>query len=305
MLEPFYRPSFSRHLHSLVVNGFFARDLDADDHEFLEYVKVHGIANGSLPNSSAVLLEELEFWHLPYTIAPNVERRIGRRPRTPETPEQRELRKVLADARQARRVIRENEKAIAEAELEREQQEWEKAAEMRKMRETMSDLEWEMAAPWRKGPPPQWQLDAARVKQAAAERKEKERADKLKRWEAEKQARATARLKNRIIKARARKAAKEEAEQKRREAFIEEARQTLARANQLERERRVHAAGLVFPAETTKWTILTLHNSTPGRAWTCEELARSLGGADEEFVGRCVEELVQEGRLFKTTKRLS
>jgi hypothetical protein len=71
-MEPFYRTSLSRHLHNVVVNGFWQRDLDADDHEFLEYVRARGIANGSLPNTGVVLLEELAFWHLPYTIAPDI-----------------------------------------------------------------------------------------------------------------------------------------------------------------------------------------------------------------------------------------
>ena len=147
---PFYRTSWSKHLHSLVRSGFFARDLDADDHEFLEYVKVRGIANGSLPNTSIVSLEELEFWDLPYGEAPGVQRKAGPVPlrmRPAESPEQRAMRQARTSAWHARRIIRAEERAIAEAEMARERAEWEKANEKRKLQETISDAEWEAAAP--------------------------------------------------------------------------------------------------------------------------------------------------------------
>ena len=150
--HPFYhkdRAPFLKHLHNLVINGFWQRDLEADDFEFLEYVKARGLANGSLPCSNVVLLEELEFWHLPYSIAPNIERRVGRPSRNSrfETDEQREMRQARSNAWHARRIIRENEKAIAAAELEREKREWEKAQQQRKVRELIADAEWEAAAP--------------------------------------------------------------------------------------------------------------------------------------------------------------
>lgn len=145
-----YRPSFLKHLHNLVINGFWARDLDADDHEFLEYVKLRGIANGDVPMASMPSLEELEFWHFPYTVSPGVERKAGPVPvreRPPETAEQREQRLARSSRWYAQRAIRRHEKAIADAELVRETAAWEAAKENRKLREQVSDAEWEAADP--------------------------------------------------------------------------------------------------------------------------------------------------------------
>ena len=147
--SPVYRNSFSKHLYNLAISDFYARELDADDHEFLEQVRSRGIANGSLPNTNTVLIEELEFWHLPYAIAPDIERRAGPAPRrAPETPEHRAMRQARSNAWHARRALREHDKAIAAAELAREQREWEEANENRKLREILSDAAWEAAAPW-------------------------------------------------------------------------------------------------------------------------------------------------------------
>jgi hypothetical protein len=146
-MEPFYRPSFERHRHSLVINGFYTRELDADDFAFLEYVKRRGVANGSLPSSNVVLLEELQFWHLPYTVMPRVERQIGRAPRLVDHDDYRAMKRAKRDAWHAQRLIREQQKAIAAAELEREQREWDEAQQKRKARELISDAEWEAAAP--------------------------------------------------------------------------------------------------------------------------------------------------------------
>src|SRR5258705_5429989 len=99
---PFYRTSFSKHLHSLARSNYFSRGLDADDRQFLEYVRKHGIANGNLPNNSAVLLEELEFWHFPYSVAPGIERRIGKRPPEEESQEAGSLRQARSNAWHAR-----------------------------------------------------------------------------------------------------------------------------------------------------------------------------------------------------------
>lgn len=173
--QPFYRTSFSKHLHSLARSNYFAQRLDADDRQFLEYVKRHGSANGNLPGNSAVLLEELEFWHLPFTVAPGVERRVGKRPRLVETEEASSARQLRTNAWHARRAIKEQEKKIAEAELEREKIAWENANRERRRRELMSDLEWEAFAPPRKKwgaiidrhYVPQWKLDERRERKTA------------------------------------------------------------------------------------------------------------------------------------------
>jgi hypothetical protein len=144
----FYRPSFYKHLHNLAISGFYARELDADDHAFLETVRVKGIANGELPGQTDISLEELDFWKFPYAIEPGIERKAGPLPKPErETPEQREQRRLRSNRWYARRAIREQERAIAAVELERETREHEAANDRRKIREQISDAEWDAAAP--------------------------------------------------------------------------------------------------------------------------------------------------------------
>jgi hypothetical protein len=167
--EPtFYRPTFYRHLHNLTINGFYARELDADDHAFLERVKVRGIANGDLPNVNTVLVEELDFWHLPYTVDRSIKRRAGPVPlRVGETPERREARLRSTAEWHKRRAERERDNAIAAAELAREKREWEEAEVRRRVRLAVSDAEWKAAAPRKFGKVekrhyvPQWKIDEA------------------------------------------------------------------------------------------------------------------------------------------------
>jgi hypothetical protein len=188
-----YRTSFSKHLHSLARSGFFSRRIDADDRQFLEYVRKCGVANGSLPNSGAVLLEELEFWHFPYSVAPGIERRVGKRPREEESQEARSLRQARSRALHARRIIRENEKAIAEAELAREHREWEAAEQKRRVRELITDAEWEAAAPAHarfgttieRHHVPQWKLDEGREELEREQELEQKRKHELQERELE------------------------------------------------------------------------------------------------------------------------
>ena len=144
-----YRPNFYRHLHHLTISGFYTRELDADDFEFLEQVKTRGIANGTLPCTNTVLLEELEYWHLPYAIDWTIKRTHGPVPTRGkgETPESKAIRIAAWKARNAERLAN---KAISEAEMEREQAEWEAARARRKWREINVDAEWEAADPARK-----------------------------------------------------------------------------------------------------------------------------------------------------------
>src|SRR4051794_3252650 len=72
-----YTPHFARHLHNLAISGFYARELDADDIDFIEGVRRRGIANGTLESTNRVLLEELEYWHLPYAIDWSIARKHG------------------------------------------------------------------------------------------------------------------------------------------------------------------------------------------------------------------------------------
>jgi hypothetical protein len=166
-----YYTSYSRALLKYANNGFFARDLDADDHAFLERVReCRVLPCGSLAEPAVTactysdsvirriaLAEEMEFWQQPYQIDKIVVRRhgpIARRPRRPvgSTPD------ALA---RAERRKRNEELAAAEraAELQR--------LEDRRREQLRRDIEWEKAAP--KSPPfgkvkdrhfvPQWKVN--------------------------------------------------------------------------------------------------------------------------------------------------
>jgi hypothetical protein len=144
-----YTPKFGRHLHHIAVNGFFARDLDADDHAFLEYVRVRGIANGTLDNQDAYSLEEMAFWQSPYTLDQAIARRHGPVPMRSKRPEptlEQTFRKAQYRARLAQRVA---DKALAKAELERENEQWRAQQRKRELRAIISDHEWELFGPKR------------------------------------------------------------------------------------------------------------------------------------------------------------
>jgi hypothetical protein len=284
MRESFYRTTFSRHIHSVLINGFMARELDADDHEFLEQVRVSGIANGSLPNTSIASVEELDFWQLPYDVAPDVERRAGPVPKPIATPEQHAARLARTNAWHARRVIREQERAIAAAELERERQAWAAANEKRRAQEIMTEAEWQTADPFRatraRKPKfgatidrhyvPQWKLD--------------EQIDA-----------AVAKAETKRAAAREAKAAKQavhaaEADRLRREAVIAEARRVL-------REPIYNAPPTpAYTIDSLKQAIMTLGRSMPGKVWLEDEMQRALG-CERSMMDDCLRRLVSDGRL--------
>jgi len=323
MESPFYRQSFARHLHSLAISGYFNRGLDADDRQFLEYVKRTGCANGNLPRSNVVLLEELEFWHAPFTIAPGVERRVGKRPRQGETLEQYELRKARSNRWHAQRIIRENERAMAEAELARERREWERAQETRKAREVMTDAEWNAAAPrlhfgkmTGRHFIPQWKLDErgelndadAKKAKLAAAKLERER---LKREAAEIERQRDERIEEyrkqevqRVIdRENERQATARKIEALDARAVIREARETIARVNELERQWQYGNGESNWSVDTIQKAILTMLNSTPGQVWTADEMMRSVGGCTRKFLDECIDGLVRDGKLRKMEKK--
>ena len=316
MEPPYYRTSFSKHLHSLARSNYFAHRLDWDDRQFLEYVKKTGLANGSVPSTNVVLLEELEFWGNPYTVHPYIERRVGKRPRPYETQEQYELRKARSNRWHAQRIIRENERAIAAAELAREQREHAEAQAKRKAREAMTDAEWEAAAPkLRFGKMtgrhfiPQWKLDergelndadAKKAKRLEKERLKKEAAE----IERQRDERITARVNEMEAAAKQREsdrvhvalAREAEATRTERQRVIDEA---WANVRRLDRIIGVQGVPVSYTGSTLRGAIMTLLNSTPGHVWTREEMARSLGVTDMAFLENCLNELVVNGHLKK------
>jgi len=319
MEPPYYRTSFSKHLHSLARSNYFASRLDADDLRFLEYVKKTGLANGSVPATNVVLLEELEFWGNPYTVHPHIERRVGKKPRPEETPEQFAARQARSNRWHAQRIIRANERAIAAAELAREQREYEEAQAKRKAREALTDAEWNAAAPklhfgkmTGRHFIPQWKLDErgelndadakkakrlekARLKKEAAEI-ERQRDERITERVAQELAAAAARENARhqaVREAMAREAAATKVERTERQRVIDEARENVKRL-----DRVLANSGLPSVSENLiKDAILTLLRRSPGQRWTGESMARAIGCADVQQMNRCLDELVKSGRL--------
>lgn len=284
-----FRPPFLKHLHNLVINGFYARDVDADDLEFLEYVRHRGSANGSLPSSESVLLEELEFWNLPYAVAPDIERRVGPKPRPVMTAEQRAMQQARVSLWHARRAIAKHERAIADLELKREQEEWQKKNEKRKLRELLSDAEWDAAAPRKasfgttvgRHHVPQWKLDE---NQAVIDAETKAR----------KKAAAVAKAKHETEQVR--EAAKKalEAVEKHNEE-IAKARETIAGATKMQQE--LNAQPPLPPINEMKPKILRLMKGDLSHVWTIDKVIRLIGCDDREFVRQCIRELIMEGSV--------
>lgn len=306
MRETFYRTSFSRHIYSVLINGFMARELDADDHEFLEQVRVRGIANGELPNTSLASMEELEFWQLPYVEAPEVERRQGPMPtrgtRPVETLEQRQLRFARTNAWHARREIRKAERAIADAEMARERAEYEAAKERRLRQDLMSDAEWNAADPFkRKRAPklqfgktidrhyiPQWKLDEGYDALLAKAEARKERRAEAK--AAKEQARIDAELKR-----DAEILAEQEYQRRRQEARIEESNRLLDHYRRLAIETRT-APPQPWTPTTLRPAILHLLRSNATQAWSDENVARVLG-CEWDMMIDCLKQLARESLI--------
>lgn len=308
------RAPFNKHLWNLAASGFYARGLDADDHAFLETVRVRGIANGELPNTNTVLVEELEFWHLPYAIAPDIVRKVGPAPKPPpESPEQRQLRQLRTNAWHARKAALKHEREIAAAELERERLEWEKANEKRKLREALSDAEWESAAPRSIGKVvkrhyvPQWKLDERGelndADESVAARKAKREQRKRQREQEER--------KQKLLKQRAREQearAQEAWEQKlraiERDRIIAEARETLARVNE---RLATTAAPAAQPAQRVqpplpdagqlkRALLAVIRNNAPTPS-THDMLMRATGCNNVEFINTCLMEMMRDGLI--------
>jgi hypothetical protein len=305
MQPPFYTPSFTQHLHSLAISGFYGRYIDADDLEFLEYVRKTGSANSSLPNTSAVLIEELEFWHLPYSLAPGIERHVGKRQAKAEPVDS--LRKARSEAFRARRVIREQENKIAETELERERRIWKEADLKRRQRMAVSDAEWEANAPGRvkigavveRHYVPQWKLDEIRDAKTSKKARKALNASipNLAKQARQEKAQERARLLLEV---------KQDQDRLQAERVIAEARRVVERAEEMERIRksrevltstREQTFPTVYTVDTLKVAVTNLLRRTLGVAWTGHSVMRALGCTDQDMMDRCLLELEQERRL--------
>jgi hypothetical protein len=300
-----YRKSFSKHLHNLAVSGFYTRELDADDFEFLEQVKRRGIANGDLPNTNTVLVEELEFWCLPYALSPNIERRVGRKPRVGPTVEQMAARQAATEARRELRAVRAQYKAIADAELERERIEFEKAARTRKLRELLTDAEWDAAAPYKnkigktvkRHHVPQWKLDHEKTEKAAERNRktlliEKQRvraAQRLQQYEQEQ-------MESRITPVYEPPATKPETQYTGAELASLDARKVAADAV-LRAQMQARHISIPYTREYLKRSILMLMRGSAPYVWSVDNMARSLYCDDRPLLDACLDELVAEGAI--------
>jgi hypothetical protein len=153
-----YYQTYGRALHKYVTNGFFTRDLDADDWAFIEGIREHGrVACGSLglpapthcTHSDDVLHrpsleEEHEFWRAPSDLYAAALRRVG--PVVKTLPRAAGATPGAIKRAQAavhnRKVRAEMEKAMAEEWRRANRQQLDRAEQMAR-----DDAEWEAAAP--------------------------------------------------------------------------------------------------------------------------------------------------------------
>jgi hypothetical protein len=153
-----YTPTYTRRLHSYANSGFFARELDADDHAFIEGIRERGCIDVPMSGDELVkrsaLLEEMEFWTNPWGVEPHVEHRRGIDMIQQHRAEVELSRALYRAHLTSTRAMRAADKAMAEAELERERKEWEenkKRVEEERARRLASELqatiEWERDAP--------------------------------------------------------------------------------------------------------------------------------------------------------------
>jgi hypothetical protein len=124
-------------------NGFFARQLDPDDFDFLDHVKRCGIANGQEASDRGFLIEELEYWHLPYAIDHSVDRRVG--PFKPEEIVPDAVAEARRERRKQDRILNAQEKAATQAAWEEEQERQAREREQRLKQTMQADIEWDDA----------------------------------------------------------------------------------------------------------------------------------------------------------------
>jgi hypothetical protein len=290
-----YYTSYGRALHNYAVSGFFARDLDADDHAFLERVRERrcmpvGSLADTVPTACTysddvihrvALVEEFEFWQQPYQIDQIAVRRYGPVPRPPQR---------LAGATPNAERMKRNRELLAQARAEEERR-----LEERRVEQLRRDIEWEKAKPklvsrkfgrvHHRHYVPQWKVD---------EEEESGRKAFLKHSDETRRAR-----KQKIreeLEAQERSRQQHEARQQQRlEAYrrtIEARREAEdASLTGFERAQRITDA-------IVKSRIIEIMQMMSPRLVTLEELMRDTGQA-KEVIMRCAEQLMREGRLVQ------
>lgn len=278
-----YYRSYSRALLNYASNGFFSRDLDADDFAFIERIREHGtVLSGSLAQleptpctysddvvARVALIEEMDFW-VDHKAARAT--RVGPVPRVKQTP-------VGTTPAAIERRLRVEQLAATRAEVEAEEL---RKRDERRIEQLRRDIEWERAGPRRvrrkfgrvegRHYVPQWkadEIDAVATRNAAKQ--------------------------NRIMRLqeiRARRAA-------------EKREQALAIARREESERHRHERALRMAKnesrrqamEVFKERIIAAMRQTYPSVMTLDALMPMTGCNDKDFFVACAEELVKEGKM--------
>lgn len=166
-----YTPKLGRHIRALVINGFFARDLDAEDHAFIESVRKRGYIDdaGSYNSLFRTYANTKDLVGSDWRVAARNTNRAGSEYFDSDTLDYFEQKWALEDqVREERRLARERalseqherreararDRTIAAETLAQEQATWDakQAAqaherEHRMLRTMLSDLEWDQANP--------------------------------------------------------------------------------------------------------------------------------------------------------------
>lgn len=145
---PFYTPTFTRALRSYTASGFFAPDLDADDHAFIEGIRERGVIGcgaltdfmgGSTTNDYAEA--EQKFWDRRWPTEPDVKLRSP----PPKPPRQPKRVTPAAQRMRANRLAVATANAETQREWDEQQQQLTREREWRILKNMLADYEWDKA----------------------------------------------------------------------------------------------------------------------------------------------------------------
>jgi hypothetical protein len=313
-----YYRSYNRALLKYVNNGFFARDLDADDVAFIEQIRERGcVPCGSLAHLApthcthsddvvhrSALIEEMDFWRSPYAVDKEIVRRSGPVLRKP-----RPLPGTTPHAEQ----LRKNRELLAAAQAEEHQRLVHKQIE-----QLLRDIEWERAsAPFgrvvNRHYVPQWQLDEridaknerakkwfGETKLAIKTRRDEE--EQRRRYEDEQQQRDKDEKRQRYEDQQQRQRDEEEQRQRnkdeQRRRALAEHRETLERLRQMV-PHPVPIKSIDPQRGFVKGRIMAILRDAFPNMVTLDALHIAMPDVDKELVMQCAEEMAGNGRIKK------
>jgi hypothetical protein len=324
-----YYRSYNRALLKYVNNGFFARDLDADDVAFIEQIRERGcVPCGSLAHLTptncthsddvvhrSALIEEMDFWRSPYAIDKEIVRRSG--------PVMRKPRPVPGTTPHAEQ-LRKNRELLAAAQAEEHQRLVHKQLE-----QLRRDIEWERAsAPFGsvvdRHYVPQWKLDehaeakAAKREAKLAAKKWAEEARELKRakkMQRDEDRRILAENREALKRAHQQVLAKETLERLQHDALQQQERHRILAEHRatLERLRQIvpHPAPIeplkpweqelisARQREYVKGRIVAILRDAFPNMVTLDALRMAMPDVDSKLVMQCAEEMAGNGTIKK------